>query len=150
MWWNMNNLQNYRHYLLILPLFFMSCSMAYKNIECTYYYGGSTQSMMVTPVTNPYTVEETQITFKKSETEEEIVKTDFLFKVVYILPPADDAAINIYVYYLSDAGQVPVHHVKFLPPYPVMDDSQPFGFTGLQNVYEPTLGRVFQYCCRWK
>ena len=147
----MNNLKNYRHYLLILPLFFVSCySVAYKNLECTHYYGGSTQSMLVTPVTNPYTVEATQITLNKSDAEEEIVKTDFLFKVVYILPPADDAAINIYVYYLSDAGQVPVHHVKFLPPFPVRDDNQPFGFTGLQNVYEPTLGRVFQYCCRWK
>ena len=147
----MNYIQNYHHYLLILPLFFVSCySVAYQNLECTHYYGGSTQSMLVTPATNPYTVEATQITIKNSDAEEEIVKTNFLVKVVYVLPPADDAAINIYVYYLSDAGQVPVHQVKYLPPFPTRDDNQPFRFTGLQNVYEPTLGRVFQYCCRWK
>ena len=146
----MNNLKNHRYYLLIVSLFFVSfASLSYKNLECTYHYGGSTQSMIVKPVTDPYKVEATQIAFKDSKTEE-IIKTDFLFKVVYIVPPADDAAINIYVYYLSKTGQAPIHQVKYLPPFPVGDDSQPFGFTGLQNVYEPALGRAFQYCCRWK
>jgi hypothetical protein len=146
----MNNLRNCRYCLLILPLFFASCSsMSYQSLECTYYYGGSTQSVIVQPVADPYKVEATQIIIKNSETGKTI-ETDFFFKVVYVMPPADDAAINIYVYYLSPDGQIPVHQVKFLHPFPVRDNNQPFGFTGLQNVYEPTFGRVFQYSCRWK
>lgn len=148
----MNTFQKLRYYLLLIPIFFISCSpTAYKILECIYDYGGSMNSITVTPVTNPYTVEGINITFKDSGPPEEIVKTRFLFKAVYILPPADDAAINIYVYYLSDDGPVPVHQVKYLPPFPVRparDDKQPFGFTGLQNVYDPALGRVFQYYCR--
>ena len=123
--------------------------MPHKNLECTYHYGGSTQSMIVQPVIDPYKVQATQITIENPEPEKTI-KTDFFFKVVYIAPPADDAAINIYVYYLSPDGLVPVHQLKFLPPFPVRDNNQPFGFTGLQNVYEPAFGRVFQYSCRWK
>jgi hypothetical protein len=146
---SMNYFWNHRYYLLMVALFFVSCSpVAYKNLECTCYYGGSTQSVTVKPVTDPYKVEAMQITVKNSENK--MIKTDFLFKVVYIMPPADDAAINIYVYYLSEAGQAPVHQLKFLPPFPVRDVNQPFGFTGMQNVYEPSLGRVFQYYCLWK
>ena len=72
----MNNLKNYRYYLLIVPVFFVSCaSLPYKNLECTYHYGGSTQSMIIKPVTDPYKVEAIQITFKNSKTEENANRT---------------------------------------------------------------------------
>jgi hypothetical protein len=139
-------------YLVLIPIFFISCSStAKKNLECTYSYGGLVDSMIVAPVINPYTVEDMKITVQSAESGKSVNdKTRFLFKVVYIEPPAENAAINIYVYRPSDEGPILIHQLKYLPPFPPRDTSQPYGFTGLQNVYEPSLGRTFQYWCRWK
>lgn len=148
---DMNSLQKLRCCLLLMPFFFICCSsVTHGSLECIYNYGGATRSVIVPPVTNPYTVGEIRVSAEDPGSSGAADEARFLFKAVHVPPPADDAAINIYVYYVSDAGPVPVHQVKYLPPFPARDDSLPFGFTGLQSVYDPGLGRVFQYHCRWR
>ena len=46
-------------------------------------------------------------------------------------------------------GPVPLHQARYRPPLPTAAPGSLHGFTGLQRVYEPSLGAELQYWCRW-
>lgn len=105
-----------------------------EQVVCHYTYGGETKRLVADPVSSPYGVRGIQ------------VGSYFRFRVVFRDMPADIAAIKIYTYADRDEGPVLIHQAVF--PYPPSGNrSVPFGFSGLQVVYEPVRDGELQYWC---
>lgn len=108
---------------------------AAEQVACHYSYGGETSVLTAPPVASPYEVP--AIT----------VGSYFRFRVVFQRTPADLASIKIYTYADRDEGAVPIHQATYRYPPPAAA-AAPYGFTGLQFVYEPVRDGELQYWCR--
>ena len=102
------------------------------EVACRYTYGGETKLLVALPVASPYAVPTIA------------VGSYFRFKVVFQKEPADLAAVKIYTYADKDEGAVPLHQATY--PYPPAGNG-PYGFTGLNFVYEPVRDGELQYWC---
>lgn len=100
------------------------------TIACSITYGGETRVFTAQPTAAPYGVAAVPI------------GSYFLFRLVV---EADPAAAKVYVYGDREGGPVPLHQATH--PMPVEVDS-PYGFTGLNFVYEPVRDGELQYWCR--
>ena len=106
-----------------------------EKVVCNYTYGGETRLLEASPVRSPYAVTGIRI------------GSYFQFRLVFQDEPAELAAIKVYTYVDRDEGATLIHQATF--PYPVaLDPAAPYGFSGLQFVYEPVRDSELQYWCR--
>jgi len=126
--------------LLLLAL--LACqfskSAQAESVDCHVSYGGETQIISAQPAATPYTVAPTSI------------GSYFMFRLVFERQPPGLAAIKLYTYADRDPpqGAVMLHQADYL--YPPPPAQGPYGFTGLQRVYEPIRDGELQYWCGWK
>jgi hypothetical protein len=102
-------------------------------VRCHVIYGGEEFAAVALPAGDPYTVEARRI------------GRYFEFKVAYITTPAEYSALSVYVYATASGEPVLIHEAKF--PVSVANGALPWGFTGLQSVYEPSKSSELQYWC---
>ncbi|MBX3669864.1 MAG: hypothetical protein KF778_15790 [Rhodocyclaceae bacterium] len=101
---------------------------------CHYVYGGDAGRIVAAPVSNPYGV------------EAEPIGSYFAMRVVFQSAPADLASVKTYVYATAAAAPRILQQATW--PYPAATRAQgPYGFSGLQFVYEPELEGELQYWC---
>lgn len=118
-----------------LPAFPASAALS-ESVACHVTYGGETRLLQAHPVASPYAVPVQQI------------GSYFLFRVVFQKAPADLAAIKVYVLAAKDGGPTPIHQATHSYPPPAPKGS-PWGFTGLNYVYEPLRDGELRYWCEW-
>ncbi|WP_374682515.1 hypothetical protein [Accumulibacter sp.] len=118
--------------LLGLPV---SAALA-ESVSCHVTYGGETRLVQAQPVASPYAV------------PVEKVGSYFLFRVVFQKEPADLAAIKVYVLAARDIGPTPIHQATHAYP-PLTMKAAPWGFTGVNQVYEPLRDGELRYWCEW-
>ena len=105
-----------------------------ETLLCHVTYGGETQDLEARPVSSPYTV------------PVQPIGSYFLFRIVFQKEPADLAAIKLYVFADRDSGPLPIQQATH--PYPPLaGKGAGFGFTGLNQVYEPIRDGELQYWC---
>ncbi|MEF8724234.1 MAG: hypothetical protein ABTR92_21655 [Candidatus Accumulibacter phosphatis] len=107
-----------------------------ESVACHVSYGGETRILQARPVVSPYGV------------AVEKVGSYFLFRVVFQKEPADLAAIKVYVLAAKDSGPTPIHQATHAYP-PLLVEAAPWGFTGLNHVYEPLRDGELSYWCEW-
>jgi len=107
-----------------------------EAVACHVTYGGETRVLQARPVASPYGV------------AVEKVGSYFLFRVVFQKEPADLAAIKVYVLATRDSGPTPIHQATHAYPPPLVK-AAPWGFTGLNHVYEPLRDGELSYWCAW-
>ncbi|MBL8484368.1 MAG: hypothetical protein JNJ60_19380 [Rhodocyclaceae bacterium] len=101
---------------------------------CHYSYGGEAARIAAPGTDSPYTVEAVQI------------GSYFEMRVVFQTRPADLASLKTYVY--ARDADAPRILQQGTWPHPAATRSQgPYGFTGLQFIYEPELEGELQYWC---
>lgn len=123
--------------LLSAPLPALSVAEAVaETVACHVGYGGETRVLRASPVVSPYAV------------AVEKVGSYFLFRVVFQTEPADLAAIKVYVLAARDGGPTPIHQLTHAYP-PPLGKAAPWGFTGLNHVYEPLRDGELSYWCAW-
>ncbi len=105
------------------------------EVLCHYTYGGETIQVRALPSDNP--LRERGV----------VVGSYFLFRVVLQTRPAELAAVKIYTYADRDEGPMLLHQATFPYPPPKPRRDAPYGFTGLQYVYEPVRDGELQYWC---
>jgi len=123
----------------VLAVLALSSGLAYAEaVDCYVNYGGETQLIRATPTAAPYEVAPIAI------------GSLFLFRVVFQRTPPGLGAIKVYTYVDRDPpqGVALVHQAEYL--YPPLPSHGPYGFTGLQRVYEPLRDGELQYWCAWK
>lgn len=109
-------------------------AMAAETVACHYTYGGETKVLVAQPAKSPYGVPSIP------------VGSYFRFRVVFQAEPADLRSVKIYTYADQDAGPALIHQASY--PYPPAGGGKgPYGFTGLQFVYEPLRDGELQYWC---
>lgn len=106
-----------------------------QTVDCTYTYGGEVKHLRAQPTTSPYTVAPIA------------VGSFFLFRIVFEKTPVDQAAIKLYVHASDDSSPKPLHQATYAWPVKVAAHSR-YGFTGLQQVYEPLLDGELEYWCQ--
>jgi hypothetical protein len=107
---------------------------AAETVACHYTYGGEAKVLRAAPVGSPYGEAGIQ------------VGSYFRFRVVFQTEPADLGSIKVYTYADRDEGPVLVHQATH--PYPPAAKARaPYGFTGLNHVYEPVRDGELQYWC---
>jgi hypothetical protein len=114
----------------------LACShaAAAEQVICHYTYGGKTRILTAQPQASPYKAKGIEI------------GSYFLFRLAFQNAPADQAAIKIYTYVNRDEGPALIHQASF--PYPQHKaTASPYGFSGLQFVYEPVRDSELQYWC---
>jgi hypothetical protein len=107
-----------------------------ETVACHVSYGGETRVLQASPVVSPYVV------------AVEKVGSYFLFRVVFQKEPADLAAIKVYVLAARESGPTPIHQATHAYP-PAVVKAAPWGFTGLNHVYEPLRDGELSYWCAW-
>jgi hypothetical protein len=100
---------------------------------CHVIYGGENFTVKAQPTGDPYSV------------RGEKIGRYFEVKVSYVTAPAEFAALSVYVYATAGGESVLIHQAKY--PAGVMDAPGPWGFTGLNYVYEPSKSSEIQYWC---
>ncbi len=123
---------------LLLCAGLLAGSTAYaEQTVCHYTYGGETKMLVAQAVTSPYAVNSIQ------------VGSYFRFRIVFQNKPSDLASIKIYTYADHDEGPVLIHQATY--PYPPPNrHNAPYGFSGLNFVYEPVRDGELQYWCELK
>jgi hypothetical protein len=106
-------------------------------LECVVDYGGESHKEVVHPTNDPYRVPSLKL------------EEAFEFKAVYVAAPPAVAALNFYVYAVTEHGPVMVEQTKYLPPFPRNAPSLNGNFTGAHHVYGPD-GEELVYSCRWR
>jgi len=106
-------------------------------VECVIDYGGEAHTTIVHPTSDPYRISPLAI------------EDAFQFKAVYVAAPQALAALNFYVYYLTERGPVIAEQTKYRPPFPRNAPSLNGNFTGAHHVYGPD-GEELVYTCRWR
>ena len=104
-------------------------------VACHVTYGGTTQTIVATPVDSPYGVTPVAI------------GSYFLFRIVFQTQPADLASIKLYTYADRDSGPVIIHQASYTYP---QTNAAVNGFSGLNFVYEPLRDGELQYWCEQK
>ncbi len=102
-------------------------------VRCHVIYGGEEFAAVAQPGGDPYSIEAQRI------------GRYFEFKVAYVTTPAAYSALAVYVYATASGEPVLVHEAKF--PVGIANGAPPWGFTGLQSVYEPSKSSELQYWC---
>ena len=126
-----------RHRFVAAALLALAAAPALAaRIACHYDYGGESRLLLSAPVASPYAVPLVQ------------VGSYFQFRVVFQDQPADLASVKIYVYADTDDGSTPLHQTSY--PLPLPPASGPYGFTGLNWVYEPKRDGELRYWCEWQ
>jgi hypothetical protein len=105
---------------------------AAENVVCHLDYGGESRLVEAQPTSSPYTVEGVEI------------GSYTLFRIVFRTEPADLASIKLYTYARHDDDRALIHQATYAYP-PVQEHT--YGFTGLNQVYEPRYGLVLEYWC---
>lgn len=123
---------NERRWFAALALLCAPCAYA-DSVRCHVIYGGENFIVDAAQTAAPY------------EVAGQKIGRYFEFKASYVAAPERAAAINLYVYGLASGEPVPIHQVKYRPPF--LANAKRYGFTGLQYVYEPTKGSELQYWC---
>ncbi|HZX31748.1 MAG TPA: hypothetical protein VFF03_10375 [Rhodocyclaceae bacterium] len=119
-----------KYLLLLLALAAPAVS---ASVACHYTYGGETKTLVAPPVDSPYPVETIAI------------GSFFRFRVVFQAAPADRPSVKVYTYAAKDDSPVLIHQATYA--YPPARPTGPYGFTGLQSVYEPLRESELQYWC---
>jgi hypothetical protein len=111
--------------------------LAAPLLRCNLTYAGDTQSIVATPVTDPYTVPSVDIGGR------------FRFKAVMVGSAARLDRIVLYAYFNADAdaGTQPmlIQQVKYLQPFKA--SATPYPLTGEQRLYAGTAERELIYSC---
>ena len=126
-------------WLLTAGLSLTACGRhaAAPPLECVVDYGGESHSLVVHASADPYRVSPLKL------------EDAFEFKAVYVTAPPAVAALNFYVYYLTERGPVIAEQTKYRPPFPRNAPSVNGNFTGSHHVYGPD-GEELVYSCRWR
>jgi hypothetical protein len=100
---------------------------------CHIIYGGENFTVSARPTGDPYGV------------RGEKIGRYFEVKVSYVTAPADLSSLSVYVYATSSGDSVLIHQAKY--PANVTNGTGPWGFTGLNYVYEPSKSSEIQFWC---
>jgi hypothetical protein len=109
---------------------------AVRPLQCTFSYGGESKTMRIDPTGDPYQVKPVEVGSRMA------------WKVIYVTQPKEESVFSVYVYLLADEGPKLIQQAKYKPPFPVAN--QTGEFTGIQTIYEPTIGSDLQYTCGWE
>ncbi|WP_313953529.1 hypothetical protein [Accumulibacter sp.] len=121
--------------LLFAPLLALPApAVAAESVACHVTYGGEKRLVEARPVSSPYGVRVLEI------------GSYFLFRIVFQKEPVGLATIKVYVLAARDNGPAPIHQATHPYPPPAADHS-PYGFTGLNHIYEPLRDGELQYWC---
>jgi hypothetical protein len=128
-----------RRWLLASSLALTACGRhtGPPPLECVVDYGGQSHSLLVHATSDPYRVSPLEL------------EDAFEFKAVYVAAPPAVAALNFYVYYLTERGPMIAEQTKYRPPFPRNAPSLNGNFTGSHHVYAPD-GEELVYSCRWR
>ncbi len=119
---------------LVVALLLLALPAQAETLVCHVTYGGETRALEARPVTSPYSV------------PVQAIGSYFLFRMTFQNEPHDLAAIKLYVFADRDTGPAPIHQATH--PYPPTTGAgAPYGFTGLQRVYEPIRDGELEYWC---
>lgn len=113
---------------------FQGATLASPILKCKIAQGGETINLEFAPVTDPYTVEPTDI------------NGSFRFKAVVIGDEKQIAYINLYTYYQRGKQAVLLHEAHYPKP-DAQRSAAPSSLTGLIRLYSPALERELQYDC---
>jgi len=116
--------------LLALPI----ASAAAPRLRCEVDQGGTTQTVELAPVSDPYGVQGTDINGR------------FRFKAVLVGDADRIAYVALYTWYLDGKRLVLLHEAKYQAPG-ARPDPPPAALTGRQYLYAPGLERELQYGC---
>ena len=119
--------------LLTCLMLLTALPAAADSVTCHIIYGGENFTVIARPTSDPYGI------------KGEKIGRYFEFKAAYVTAPADLGAIALYVYGIASGEAVLIHEAKYSPG--VGNGAAPWGFTGLQYVYEPTKSSELQYWC---
>ncbi len=126
--------RDHRRRLLAAATLLLALPARAETVVCHLSYGGETRDVVAQPVPSPYSV------------PVEAIGSYFLFRMTFQKKPADLAAIKIYVFANRDGGPLPIHQATHAYP-PLAGTAAPYGFTGLNRVYEPTRDGELEYWC---
>jgi hypothetical protein len=107
---------------------------AAPKLRCEVDQGGTTQTIEVAPVSDPYGVQGIDINGR------------FRFKAVLVGDADRIDYVALYTWYLSDGRPVLLHEAKYQAPE-ARPDPPPAALTGRQYLYAPGLERELQYGC---
>lgn len=109
------------------------CARKSHAVVCSVTYGGEERRLEFPATADPYVVKAVDVAGR------------FRFKAIYIREPWNAAAVNVYAYQQSDAGDVLLQEGKYGPPFLRVGDAR-YGFTGRQLVYSREQ-RELEYWC---
>ena len=107
---------------------------AAPKLRCEVDQGGTTQTIEVAPVSDPYGVQGIDINGR------------FRFKAVVVGDADRVDYVALYTWYLGDGRPVLLHEAKYQTPA-ARPDPPPAVLTGRQYLYAPGLERELQYSC---
>ncbi len=123
-----------RRAFLVAAVLLLALPAKAETLVCHVTYGGETRALEARPVTSPYSV------------PVQAIGSYFRFRMTFQKDPHDLAAIKLYVFADRDGGPAPIHQATH--PYPPTAGADaPYGFTGLQRVYEPIRDGELEYWC---
>jgi len=104
-------------------------------LRCELTYAGATQTVLASPVQDPYAVAAVD------------VRGRFRFKAVMVGTGERTERINLYVYQNTPQQPVIVQQAKYLPPFHWPADGSPLPLTGQQHLYAGPMERELIYSC---
>lgn len=107
-------------------------AQAGARVDCHTEYLGERRLISAGPTAEPYAVAPVAI------------DRDFLFRVALREWPADEAGVTVAVYFPGADGPVMIQQAHY--PWPPARGGR-HGFTGLQQVFEPTTDGELSYWC---
>jgi hypothetical protein len=123
-----------RAILLVMLGLAGNCVMAADQLACHYTYGGETHTLKSRAQPSSYGI------------APQAIGSYLLFRPVFESQPRKLAAVKLYTYVDHPDGPVLIHQASYA--YPAATHSHgPYGFTGLQQVYEPVRDSELSYWC---
>lgn len=119
------------HLLATFCLWGGSAAWAEPLLRCELTYAGATQTLVATPVADPYPVRSVDVGGR------------FRFKAVVVGAGGRVEHVQLYTYLETRNGPVLVQHASHRPPWPTGPS-----LTGQQRVYAGPVERELQYQCR--
>ncbi len=119
--------------LLAATLAFTGISHAVPLLTCKVSYAGTTHTIQIHPVSDPYPVESVDIGGR------------FRFKAVMVGTPSRVDYVSLYAYLETRTQPILVQQAKYLPPF--RHSTKPYLLTGQQFVYAGPVERELMYSC---
>ena len=110
-------------------------AVASARLDCELTYGGDTQKLSVSPVSDPYAVPSVDVAGR------------FRFKPVLVGQGASVSHVSLYVYLDTERQPILIQQATYRPPFAPPAQSGPIALTGRQHLYAGPVERELIYSC---